>query len=211
MDPCGHDKDRLIAYLAGEMGPDEGRALEEEARACPSCRFDLEVHRMVVEHLEDAPAPPMPVGLREVLVRSAVQVRRDATPLWTAPRAKARGRVSWFPILCSGAGLAALGLIVFFLLPSGSSSSIDEMVVGGVGRGATAIEELMQLVANLQAAWQTAEDFLQRFEPLTRAIRTSVAAIGPTRWSLALFSVLAVIGILWRLLRSSQNRSVKHA
>jgi anti-sigma factor RsiW len=212
MRPCECDKELLVAHALGETDPAEVAALEARLRDCPDCREEFSLHRQLADDLAGRPPAPMPADLREILIRSAIQVRRDSSPAWASSRSSGRGRIAWTPILCAGAGLAIVGLLVLLVLPGGGpGGSVDEVVVGGVGRGATAVEEILQLVSNLQSGWNLASDFLQRFAPLARAVQTAFSAVGLLRWAVTFLSVLGVIGLLWRLNRSSQNRSVRHA
>ncbi|MEZ4648130.1 MAG: hypothetical protein R3E97_04960 [Candidatus Eisenbacteria bacterium] len=212
MAECDCDKELLVAHALGYTNPDESEIAERFLRECPHCLREFELHRRVAGVLSVRVAPSMPSDLREVLVRSAVQARRDDGPAWASPRSVRSGRISWAPVLGAGAALAALGLIIFFFVPgAGPGGSVDEVVSGGVGRGATALDEIMQLLANLQQGWTLAQGYLERLSPLTRAVRTVFGAVGVVRWAVAFFSVVSVIGLVWRLNRSSQNRSVKHA
>ena len=201
-----------MAHALGEADPADVPAIEARLRKCPTCRDEFSVHRLVADDLAARPPAPMPGDLREVLIRSAIQVRRDSRPAWAAPRTGTRGRIAWTPILCAGAGLAIVGMLVLLVMPGGGpGGSVDDVVVGGVGRGATAVEEILQLLSNLQAGWNLAGQFFQRFSPLTRGVQTAFSAVGMVRWVVAGLSVLGVIGLLWRLNRSSQNRRVRHA
>ena len=212
MAECDCDKELLVAHALGDTDPEEAARADRFLRECPSCRLEFQVHRKVAGALSSRSSSAMPSDLREVLVRSAVQARRDGGPAWAAPRSVGRGRISWAPVLVAGAALAVLGMVVFFFVPgAGPGSSVDEVVSGGVGRGATALDEIMQLLANLQQGWGFVQAFLERISPLTRAVRTAFAAVGLIRWAVAFFSFTSVIGLIWRLNRSSQNRSVKHA
>lgn len=212
MESCGCDKELLVAHALGHVDPEEVARVEACLRTCAQCRDEFSLHRQVADDLGRRASAPMPPGLRDVLIRSAIQVRRDSSPAWARSRTDARGRIAWTPILCVGAGLAIAGLLILLVLPgSGGGGSVDQMVVGGVGRGATALEEILQLVSNLQAGWNLAREFLQRFAPLTRAVQTAFSAVGFVRWAVAFLSVAGVIGFLWRINRSNQNRSVRHA
>lgn len=211
MEPCDCDREALLALALGQLDGPEAARIEENIRGCPACQEELLFHQQVAGDLARRPAAPMPPDLREVLIRSAIQTRRDASPAWVG-QSGPRTRVAWTPVICTGAGLAIVGMLVLLVLPGGGpTGSVDDVVAGGVGRGATALEEILQLLANLQAGWELTQTFFQRFAPLTRAVQTGLGAIGLLRWLVALLSVLGVIGLLWRFGRVGQKGRVEHA
>lgn len=210
MTPCGCDKDLLLEYAIGEIDQRDVPIIEAQLRTCSQCAADLKFHRKLADELADRPTANYPDDLREVLVRSAIQIRKDVAPAWGKAPADARPRFSWVPLVCASAGLAIVAVFIFFLMPGGSTSSMDDMVSGGVGRGATALEEIMQLVSNLQVGWQLVVDFLSRFSPVWRALQASLSAIGIARWTIVFLTIVAVAGTLWRMNRSGPKRRVNH-
>jgi anti-sigma factor RsiW len=57
---CDESRDALDDYLAGRLNPDVKRAIEAHLRACPECREDLDVARMVAPHLATLPKSLVP-------------------------------------------------------------------------------------------------------------------------------------------------------
>ena len=210
MNRCDCDKTLLMEYAIGEIDPPDIPGVEAQIRNCPVCAEDLRLQRNMVTDLESRPEAIFPQHLREVLVRSAVHARRDL--ISAAPQASSgRVRFSWTPVLCASAGLAIVAVMMLLLMPGATGGSMDEMVFGGAGRGATALNEILDLFSNLRRGWDLLWRLLEPFTPVVRAVQSVLVAFGVVRWTMVLLSVFAATALVWRFTRTGQERSLKHA
>lgn len=78
----GHEyvKERLSAYLDGQLLGQELRTVEEHLAACPSCRWDLDTLRQTVLLTRNMPTMPVPRSF--VLPVPATAPARAARPRW---------------------------------------------------------------------------------------------------------------------------------
>ncbi|MCA9727200.1 MAG: hypothetical protein R3E12_16640 [Candidatus Eisenbacteria bacterium] len=208
MTRCACDQSLLLEFALGDLEPSQRSRVEAQVRQCPACASEVRRYRELIGDLGALPIAPFPIQLEEVLVRSAIQARRGMAGRKTAPRRE----FSWTPVLCAAAGLAIVAVLVLILRPGnlvGPGSSVDEVVYGGVGRGATAFQDLVELYANIQQGWRILVEFLTKLAPVWRALRAALAAVGAVRIGLAAVSVLAVVALLWRLGRP--KRKMGHA
>ncbi len=88
------EKDRLLAYLYDEAGPDDRQAIEDHLTACAACRRELRALRSVRSQLASWTPPEQELGFR--IVRDGAA--RVARSWWRAP--------AW------GMGLAAAAVVV---------------------------------------------------------------------------------------------------
>jgi hypothetical protein len=210
MNRCSCDPSLLLGYALGDLTEPERARVEIQIRLCPSCAAEVETHRQLAGRLRRLPVPAFPAGLEEVLVRSAIQARRSR-----AGRAAVRQReFAWTPVLCAAAGLAIVAVLVLILNPGNlmnPGGSVDDVVYGGVGRSATAFQQLVELYANVRQGWDVLVEFLSRFAPVWRALQATVGAVGTVRIAMAGLSVLAVVLLLWRLVRPKRKIGAANA
>jgi hypothetical protein len=209
---CGFDKSLLLDFALGEISlPDRVETRRHIAR-CEPCNAELKFHRSLSRDLEALPVPSFPAHLEEILVRSAVQVRRSIARGAHGELAIGRLRFSWTPVLCTAAGLAIVAVLVLILMPGSlvSPGGTQAPGVGGMGRGASVVSDVMRFVSNVQEGWSIARDFLGRLSPVGRAAGAVFEAIGLERWGILAFSVFAVVLLLWRFTKPGRKRSVGH-
>lgn len=207
MEPCTCDRSLLLEFALGELDPQQRLRVAAQVSDCASCAAEVRAHERLTEDLKRLPVPAFPLPLEEVLIRSAVQVRRGL-----AGRRAARKEFAWTPVLCATAGLAIVAVLVLILRPTnlvGPGTSMDEVVYGGAGRGATAFQDLVQLYANIRQGWELLVEFLGKLAPVWRAMRALLGAVGAVRIAMAGVSVLLVVVVLWRWGRPRRN--VRHA
>jgi hypothetical protein len=98
---CPEVRDRLPAFLAGDLTTGEADALGRHLAACPGCRRDADELRAVLRAMSGLPAPaPAAVDLPR-LYRAAAAAQRRRLRRWR------------------GAALAAVGLTALVLLAAG--------------------------------------------------------------------------------------------
>jgi hypothetical protein len=208
MKPCTCDRSLLLEFALGELEPQQRVRIAAQVRDCPACAAEVRAHERLAGDLRLLPVPAFPAQLEEVLVRSAVQARRGLAGRQTA----AGKEFAWTPVLCAAAGLAIVAVLVLILRPTnlvGPGSSMDEVVYGGAGRGATAFQDLVRLYDNIRQGWEILVDFLGKLAPVWRAVRVLLGAVGTARIAMAGTSVLLVVVLLWRWGRPKRN--VRHA
>lgn len=208
MNQCTCDRSLLLEFALGELEPQQQLRVAAQVRDCPSCAAEVRTHERLTADLRRLPAPVFPIQLEEVLIRSAVQARRGLA----GRKATSHKEFAWTPVLCATAGLAIVAVLVLILRPTnlvGPGSSMDEVVYGGAGRGATAFQDLVQLYANIRQGWEFLVEFLGRLAPVWRAMRALLGAVGAGRIAMAGLSVLLVVVLLWRWGRPKRN--VGHA
>jgi hypothetical protein len=206
-EPCTCDRSLLLEFALGELDPQQRLRVAAQVRDCASCAAEVRAHERLAQDLERLPVPAFPLQLEEVLIRSAVQARRGL-----AGRRAARKEFAWTPVLCATAGLAIVAVLVLILRPTnlvGPGTSMDEVVYGGAGRGATAFQDLVQLYANIRQGWELLVEFVGKLAPVWRAMRALLGAVGAARIAMAGVSVLLVVVFLWRWGRPRRN--VRHA
>lgn len=122
---CSHG-DQLAAYSLGELGPEEGRALELHLETCPACRQELATAQAAFEALaqaapEVAPPPRLWARIRARILEPSsaglpARPRVDPWKTWAPDSAQARpsivrsGESAWEPT--SVAGIEAKRLAV---------------------------------------------------------------------------------------------------
>jgi hypothetical protein len=93
----GYSKERLSAYLDGELLPREREAVEQHLAGCSSCRWEVETLRQTVQWASEMPVVPIP--------------RVFTIPAQAAP-ARARRRWRFMPALQGATALVAALLFV---------------------------------------------------------------------------------------------------
>ncbi|HZC05544.1 MAG TPA: zf-HC2 domain-containing protein [Ktedonobacterales bacterium] len=99
-------RERLSAYLDGELGAEERVALDAHLSGCERCQDELAALRQTRSLLRALPTPAMPRAFT-LPAQPAVAERRRSAPAWTRP-AQAIGSV---------AAMIGLGMLVTASLP----------------------------------------------------------------------------------------------
>src|SRR6478672_5724287 len=110
------DRERLSAYLDGELSFEEVRQLREHLASCERCSADLEAYRGIDQSLERLERTPPPSDLRRS-VFGKLEARRQA-----------RARLGWVaPLLTpavpltAGFVLVAAAVAIWRTLPAGAA------------------------------------------------------------------------------------------
>jgi predicted anti-sigma-YlaC factor YlaD len=87
VDNSSHPRDRLSAYLDGELPPVEATAVAQHVRGCADCQAELDGANQVRQLLRQLQPPQVPFGLVERLL---MRPRRRVLPVaWAASAAAA--------------------------------------------------------------------------------------------------------------------------
>lgn len=124
--------ERLAAYLAGDLDPDEARRLEGELARDPALRLRLTRLRRLEESLSTLPEVEVPTGFPEQL-HAALQDELDQRPLARDELAERRRRrglgalPSWLPAAAGAAAVLVAVVAIGTSLPmGGSDDAADE-------------------------------------------------------------------------------------
>jgi hypothetical protein len=107
-----------------------------------------------------------------------------------------------------GGGILILLLLLLWPGRLASWAPVDQVVGGG---GVGLLDSVLRWISDLQSGWQTVRDFLERFAPIGKAVKVTVAGLGGFVWIALVLGATGSTLLLWRITRSGQKRSVGHA
>src|SRR5262245_11827568 len=100
------DHDELVAYLDGELGPAEGRAIEQRLANDPECRQKLGDLDQAWEALNVLPTSTVDDSFAKTTIELAcVAAQEDLTKRTQAITVDGRGRKRWWIAGCVAAGV----------------------------------------------------------------------------------------------------------
>jgi anti-sigma factor RsiW len=109
---CKQVRNKLTAYLDGELAPLLSRGIHDHLEGCPACRREVERLEAVWGLLDGARVPSPPDGLPEAIMKGIVS--GEAGPVTRAGRA----RILPWPMAVAAAAAAAAGIVIGFLIGS---------------------------------------------------------------------------------------------
>jgi hypothetical protein len=116
-----HDQEIIMALAEGTLDDAAKATAETEVSGCAECTRDLELQRLALSVLAEAPAVYMTATESSQLHAS---LRKELTGLHTAPT-PTRSQFAWSRWLSVAAGTAAVFLVVFMVLPSINTGDND--------------------------------------------------------------------------------------
>jgi Putative zinc-finger len=133
-------EERIAAYVAGEMSPEDERLFDEHLLSCEQCWASVKADRFARQALERL-RETAPTTLRERVVASVGSAQFEGpSPPWPQPQEAGRARRR---LLLAGTGLAAtVGLVVGLLVslegaPSEPAQVAALVAMAGKGHPAT--------------------------------------------------------------------------
>lgn len=129
--------ERLAAYLAGDLDPEEARRLEGELARDPTLRSRLARMRRLEEALATLPEVEVPAAFSEelhgALQRELDQRRVERDELAERRRRRGLGALpSWLPAAAGAAAVLVAVVAIGTSLPLGGADSADEGADGGL-------------------------------------------------------------------------------
>lgn len=135
-----HDHDIIMALAEGSLDPEATARAEATIGECDECRADLELQRLALDALHDAPAVYLTAS-ESARLHDRLHSELRMTP---ALPARSRLRPAWGRWVAVAAGTAAVFLAMFLVLPSVFGGGDDaetvafEQVADDLGGGADA-------------------------------------------------------------------------
>ncbi len=159
-----HDHDIIMALAEGSLDPEAAARAEATVSACDECRADLELQRLALEALHDAPAVYLTAAES---ARLHDQLHRELRVTPAAP-VRARVRPAWSRWVAVTAGTAAVFLAMFLVLPNllGGGDDADtiafEQVADDLDGGAAADMATSEAAAEAPTAAAPSDDAADR-------------------------------------------------
>ncbi len=204
---CMFDRDLLQEYAIGEIVETDRSTVEAHLAGCAGCRLEVADLRRLARDLASIPEPAFPADLEEVLVRAAIQAGRAQQPVRSSSLRPNSLRRSWTLVLAGSVGLALAGFMVVSLWPPRWAG----LGVGlGGGQGLGLADSLWGWAETLRTFWNTATDFLERFEPVRKAARAGLGGLTASLVGAMGLGVVATVLVLWRI-AGPRKRKVNHA
>ena len=177
-----HDHDIIMALAEGSLDPEAAMRAEGDIAACDECRADLELQRMALAALRDAPAVYLSAS------ESARLHDRLHKELRVAPAepALARLRPVWGRWAALAAGTAAVFLAAFLILPALLGGGDDaetvafDQVADELGEGADAERMATTAAAEPPSAAAPSDDAADMGMALEQTATTTTMAVAET-------------------------------
>lgn len=199
-----HDQETIMALAEGTLDDEATAAAETAISSCAECTRDLELQRLALSVLDDAPAVYMTATESSRLHES---LKNEIRGLSSTP-APTKTQFAWSRWLSVAAGTAAVFLVVFMVLPNlemGGSDDSSETTAAAAAAptettaAATAERQLAASEPSNGAAFATddAADDLEALEETTAApaeTTTTAAATDTTASSVGMADVLPLLG-----------------
>jgi hypothetical protein len=204
---CMFDKDLLQEYAIGEIVEADRGPVERHLTSCPLCRLEVADLRRLARDLSSIPEPEFPVDLEEVLVRAVIQAGRTRQPVRGTSLRTPAARPSWALVL---AGVVGVGIATFVVISQWPTLLATPGRGFGGSPGLGLADSLWRWVETLRTFWSTATGFIERLEPVRKAMRAGLGELtGPLIAAMGL-GVAATGLVLWRI-AGPRKRRVNHA
>ena len=183
-----HDQDIIMALAEGSLDPEAAARAEAAISACDQCQADLELQRLALTALQDAPAVYLTAAESG---RLHDQLHRELR-IAPAETARARLRPAWGRWAALAAGTAAVFLAAFLVLPSvlGGDDDADtvafEQIEDELGAGADGRTATTAAAAEAPSAAVQSDDAadmgmaLEESAPTTTVLPAETTAIPET-------------------------------